>query len=209
MGSVVRYLATVAIAAIITLSAFYLMHRLIDHDAAAAVSPPPLTSIYFGPVEIPDEPNPDPRVRPEPPERQEPPPPSRVTAQVEKIDRAIDIERTLEPAPGANRIYTGGFTGGPGGASGSASARPVAAVPPPYPREAALQGLEGWVRVAIEIDAAGRVRDVEVLEADPRGVFDQAAVQAVRRWTWKPAIIDGKPTAQRVVQELTFELDES
>lgn len=207
MGSVVRYLAMVAIAAIITLSAFYLMHRLIGHDAAAPVQPPAVTRIHFGPVDIPDEPDRTRRERPEKPERQEPPPASAVIARVKQIERPIDIELLLKPAPDATRVYTASFSNSPSG--DSATARPIATVPPPYPRKAALDGIEGWVRLAIEIDARGRVRDVQVLEATPRGVFDQAAIQAVRGWTWKPAIIDGKPHAQRVTQELSFELDDA
>jgi protein TonB len=52
------------------------------------------------------------------------------------------------------------------------------------------------------------VRDVEVLAAEPRGYFEQAAIRAVQRWSWKPAMIDGQPRAQRVIQELTFDLDD-
>lgn len=207
MASAFRYLVTVTLAAFITLSAFYLMHRLIDDDTAAPVSRDAVTVIRFGPVDIPEAPEPD---RPEPPpepEPQEPPPRTNVIATTEPIDRPVDIDRSLTPTPGPEPIYQATFPSRSG--RDSATARPVAAVPPPYPREAAMNGIEGWVRLAVDIDERGRVRDVEVLSAEPRGVFDQAAVQAVRRWSWKPAIVDGEPRAQRVVQELTFELDEA
>lgn len=205
MASVIRYLATVSLAAIITLSAFYLMHRLIDHEGAAPVSLPSVTSIRFGPVDIPEPPAPDRRTPPDKPERQDPPPSNALVTQVEPIERQLELERSPKPGPGSAGIYQASF---PGPVQGkNASARPVAATPPPYPREAAISGIEGWVRVAVDIDARGRVRDVQVLAAEPSGVFEQAAEQAVRRWTWRPAVVDGQPRAQTVVQELAFDLD--
>ncbi|WP_376691918.1 energy transducer TonB [Wenzhouxiangella sp. EGI_FJ10409] len=207
MTSVLRYLATVALAAVVTLSAFYLMHRLIDHEGTAPVSHPPVTSIRFGPVDIPDPPEDKVREMPEKPEPQEPLPTNDVIAEVEQIDRSLDIEASRNPTRDSVAVYTADFAN-PSARNNSGGARPVATVPPPYPREAALNGIEGWVRVSVEIDAHGRVGDVRVLEAEPRGVFDQAAIQAVRRWTWKPAIVDGQPRAQTVVQELAFDLDQ-
>lgn len=61
---------------------------------------------------------------------------------------------------------------------------------------------------AVEVDARGRVLGVRVLD-EPRGIFEQTAIDAVRRWSWKPAIIDGRPSTQTVVQELNFQLDAS
>lgn len=205
MASVVRYLITVALAAFITLSAFYLMHRLIDHEAAAPIDPPPVTSIHFGPIDIPEPPDSERPQPPEKPERQEPPPSNAVVSGFEPINRPLDIDASTRPGPESLQVFEATL-GSPGSGSGR-KARPVAAVPPPYPRKAALEGIEGWVRVAVDIDAQGRVRDVRVIEAEPRGFFEQAAVGAVRRWSWHPAVIDGRPQAQTVVQKLVFELD--
>jgi len=207
MNAFLRYLTTVALAALITLSAFYLMHRLIDNDGAAPVSPPAVTVIRFGPVDIPEPPAEEVRKKPEKPEKREPPPETQIARNEQTIDRPVDIERSLQPGREGHPVLKGTFEALTRGDSGEA--RPVAAMPPPYPREAALEGIEGWVRIAVEIDEHGRVRDVEVLAAEPRGYFEQAAIRAVRRWSWEPAVIDGQPRAQRVVQELTFELDET
>lgn len=207
MVSVVRYLSLLALATVITLSAFYLMHRLIDQDAAAPASPPPVTMIRFGPIDIPEPPEPD---RPEPPERpepKEPPPSSRVIAEFEPIERTMDLEPSDSALADPVSVLQGTFQ--PPGQTDSRNARPVATVPPPYPRDAALNGIEGWVRMAIEIDAAGRVVDVRVIQAEPAGVFEQTAVRAVRRWTWKPAVVGGEPQAQTVLKELTFRLDDN
>lgn len=55
-------------------------------------------------------------------------------------------------------------------------------VEPDYPRNAAARRLPGWVDVAFAVDASGRTREVRVVGAEPPGVFDEAALAAVRRW---------------------------
>jgi protein TonB len=54
-------------------------------------------------------------------------------------------------------------------------------VEPDYPRNAAARRLPGWVDVAFAVDASGRTREVRVVGAEPPGVFDEAALAAVRR----------------------------
>ena len=56
----------------------------------------------------------------------------------------------------------------------------------PYPPEAEAQGLEGAVLLLVEIDEAGVVTDVQVLEPAGHG-FDEAAVAAVRQFRFHPA----------------------
>jgi TonB family protein len=53
---------------------------------------------------------------------------------------------------------------------------------PNYPRNAAARRLAGWVDVSFTVEASGRTRDVQVAGAEPAGVFEEAAVAAVRRW---------------------------
>ncbi len=55
-------------------------------------------------------------------------------------------------------------------------------VEPAYPRNAMARRVSGWVEVNFSVDAAGRTRDVRVRNAEPPGVFDDAALAAVRRW---------------------------
>lgn len=70
------------------------------------------------------------------------------------------------------------------------AARPAGAPPPGqgdqpapiYPEQARIDGLEGYVEVAFEVDGNGRVRDAEVTLAMPRGEFERAALAAVRQW---------------------------
>ena len=52
--------------------------------------------------------------------------------------------------------------------------------------------IEGYVKVAYDVSVDGSVTNVRVVESDPPGVFDEAAVAAVRTWRFHPAIDDGK-----------------
>ena len=78
--------------------------------------------------------------------------------------------------------------------------------PPRYPYQAERRAIEGWVRVSFRITETGTVEDVEVLESEPPGIFDQAAVSAVYRWRFKPRIRNGQAVAGRAEQVVDFKL---
>ena len=53
----------------------------------------------------------------------------------------------------------------------------------------------------------GNVRDPVVVEAQPPGIFDGAAIQAALKFKYKPKIVDGEPVAVLGVRnKITFEL---
>lgn len=84
---------------------------------------------------------------------------------------------------------------------------PVVRVNPIYPSGAAQRGIEGYATIKFTIGPSGNVTDAEVIGSDPPGVFDRAALKAIRRWRYDPKLVDGRPVArpnQRVT--LTFEL---
>ena len=81
---------------------------------------------------------------------------------------------------------------------------------PIYPRRALTRGLEGFVLLEFVVTETGSVRDPVVLEAQPPGVFNRAAIQAVLKFKYKPKIVDGEPVAVSGVQnKITFELQPS
>ena len=77
---------------------------------------------------------------------------------------------------------------------------------PRYPSEAQKKRLEDQVVVRYIIGTNGRVKDVEIIDHAKEKMFDDAAVEAIRRWRFRPLIKDGK--AMEVVHELAvnFEL---
>lgn len=68
---------------------------------------------------------------------------------------------------------------------------PLVRVNPEYPRKALERGIEGWVHVRFTITAAGTVKDLVVVDSEPKGVFDEAASKAVLRWRYNPRVENG------------------
>tara|TARA_R110002073_G_scaffold92783_1_gene217303 strand:- start:6528 stop:7661 length:1134 start_codon:yes stop_codon:yes gene_type:complete len=79
-------------------------------------------------------------------------------------------------------------------------AAPLRRAQPLYPVDAAEQGLEGVVLVQFSVNEDGGIEDAEVLASLPRGVFDRAAMRAVERWRYSPAVRDGVPVRREAIQ---------
>ncbi len=79
--------------------------------------------------------------------------------------------------------------------------------PPSFPSRARSLGQTGKVTVSFVVDVDGSVQDVSVVESAPPGVFDDAALDAVRTWRFEPGRDGGNPVAVRVRQTLAFELE--
>lgn len=65
--------------------------------------------------------------------------------------------------------------------------QPISNARIPYPQRAEAQQVEGRVVLAITIMPDGSVRDVRVVNAKPSGYFEDAAVQSVARWRYRPS----------------------
>ena len=64
---------------------------------------------------------------------------------------------------------------------------PVSRIDPEFPREAISAGADaGKVRAKMTIDASGEVSRVEILEANPRRIFDRAVVKTLSQWKFSP-----------------------
>jgi protein TonB len=77
---------------------------------------------------------------------------------------------------------------------------------PRYPTAAMRANQEGWVELSFTITPSGDVSDVKVVDAQPRHVFDRAAIDAVSRWKYQPATQDGTPVASTKRQRIEFKL---
>lgn len=83
---------------------------------------------------------------------------------------------------------------------------PLVRIPADYPRRALLNEIEGFVVLRFIVTETGSVADPEILRSEPPGVFDSAALRAVRRWKYQPQIRDGKPTRVVSITKIGFEL---
>ena len=90
----------------------------------------------------------------------------------------------------------------------NSDARATQVTNPIYPQSARARGIEGYVILEITINDRGALTDVKVLSSKPEGIFDQVAIDAVRRWTFKPAVSGGKSFETKIKQKVNFELNE-
>jgi periplasmic protein TonB len=77
----------------------------------------------------------------------------------------------------------------------------------PYPAEARRLLVAGSVVVRLTIDADGRVVRVSVVSGPGHGL-NEAAVDALKNFRFRPATRGGKPTATQIVYTYTFSLQD-
>lgn len=82
--------------------------------------------------------------------------------------------------------------------------QPLSAPAPRYPAQALRRGEQGTVLVSAEIGPDGVPSAVEVARSSGSRLLDRAAVDAVRRWRFRPAMADGRPTSGRVQVPISF-----
>lgn len=116
----------------------------------------------------------------------------------------------LDVLPDAGRpviALTGPSMETPAGADKAAT--PLVRIEPKYPPTAARDGINGWVQLRFNIAADGRVTDVRVLAAEPRRVFEQEAIRALKNWKYQPKLENGRAVAQSDQEvQLDFRLDQ-
>lgn len=84
--------------------------------------------------------------------------------------------------------------------------RPVAQTPIPYPARAKAAGVTGYVVLSLLIGPTGQIEKVKVLESQPSGVFDDAAVAGVQTWRFEPASYRGENVRVWARQRVRFDL---
>ncbi|MEQ8275639.1 MAG: energy transducer TonB [Deltaproteobacteria bacterium] len=94
-----------------------------------------------------------------------------------------------------------------GAAPADTNAVPVVRVEPITPRRAQVEGIEGWCLVKFDISTTGATQNVKA-SCQPRGIFERATETAVKKWKYKPKVVDGKALLQRGLKvKLSFKLD--
>mgnify|MGYP000503876593 CR=1 FL=1 len=77
---------------------------------------------------------------------------------------------------------------------------------PEYPSSARRKGVEGRVVLNLLIDEDGNVAKAKVVESQPPGVFDEAALAAARSWRFSPARYQGQAVKTWARQPVPFRL---
>lgn len=81
-------------------------------------------------------------------------------------------------------------------------------LPASYPLRARRLGIEGWVKVAFIVTTEGRVRDINVVAAEPKGVFESSVTRSVSQYRFKPGIVGGSAVEVHVITTIRFKMEE-
>ena len=185
----------------ITAGLLYLMNYLIDISEAVEDPRPPIrlapwvSNIVETPIAA-IEKRPD-RI----------PPPDVIPNPVENTnadDKVTGIGRWPTAADPVREFLTPTVFGYPDGALIN-----IISVRPNYPASASNRGIEGQVIVRFDVSEMGTVINVVVVESSNR-LFDRSAIEAAKKFRFKPKVIDGVPQISFNVQRLfTFEMEQN
>lgn len=206
----VRMVVAAMVAVGITFGLFLFMYKLISMGSGERKELDAIAGIHFGPVEIPDDIVERSRRKPKkPPPPKDPPPPPRM--QVSKVDQTVqqmpqmDMPQIDVPMLGGAGMFIGNFEQVDKTAEGDII--PIVRINPIYPREAAMKGIEGWVKIEFTITEVGTVKSPKVIDSKPARVFNREAVRAILKWKFKPRVIDGVAVERRATQTIDFTLE--
>jgi periplasmic protein TonB len=186
----------------VTFLLYWLMSALVAAGVNAMTEAPKGRIVDF--VRVPDPP----QLRTEQPKPEKPPKPE-VAPEAPKMQNEMvkPLGNTVDI--GSMGVDTGLAVDTSAGLSASdGEYLPIVKVAPDYPSRAQSLGIEGWVLLKFTVTVTGAVKDPVVVDAEPAGVFDKAALKAVLRFKYKPRVVDGVPKEVPGVEHLiTFEID--
>lgn len=201
----VRMILSILFGGLIAFALFVVMAELIANSGRPADKVPDLPIIDIV-MDTPED-STQTRQRVPPP----PPPPPATPPKIQPVEPDTEDANTDGMSFNMPNVDVGGAAvdiGGVGAMQRDGEATPIVRIEPKYPVQAARDGKEGWVRLSFTINEVGGVEDVEVIDAEPKRVFDREAKRALRKWKYKPNILDGKPTKQfNMKVQLDFKLD--
>jgi protein TonB len=205
-----RVLASGLVAAAITFVLFLFMYELISMGSDQRVQLEAISGIHFGPVDIPDEVATKSRreTRKPAPPREPPPQPRMRVASVERIVPDLpemDMPELDVPLSAGAGVFMGNFRQVDRAAEGDII--PIVRISPVYPRDAAINGIEGWVKLEFTITETGTVRSPKVVDSMPPRVFNREAIRAILKWKFKPRVVNGVAVERRATQTIDFTLE--
>jgi protein TonB len=147
----------------------------------------------------------------EPPEEPEPEPePEPMPEESADLDLGIDLGDLTAGTGGGFIMEIPKFAmkGGddPFGGDLDAPPSPVSKLPPTYPSALLKKGIGGRVLVTCEVDETGSVTRASIKQSSGKAELDQAALQAVNKWKFKPATKGGRKIKATCTVPFNFEV---
>lgn len=197
-----RLLIGIPLAAAVTFGLFVLMDHLVEQEQAHLEEETPTVAISIGREVEDTETELKRRLPPRPHKAEVLKEPDIVINRPNRpTDRNIPVSLQVEPEIDPTQLGSG---------PANQDETPIVRVAPQYPTRALDSGTEGWVIVQFDIMKSGQVDpdSVVVVDSHPRRVFDRSAINAVKKWKYRPKTVNGEPVRREGIQvQLTFDLE--
>ena len=209
-----RFFPALAGALLITVAVFLFMQSLIERGKDEGVQIAVYTDVEVFRQEREEEPEPEEDTAQEPSAepamdtmdimQASPPTPQAATnLELPALDLGVgdlNIQAVGDSWSGPLAAGTVNMGGGGADAQGYIEVIPFNTRRPNVPEVAWQNKINGWVLVAFSVTAQGRTRNVRVLDARPRGVFEEKVVAAVEDWQYRVSF-SGKASGDVVLTQ--------
>ncbi|WP_342608680.1 energy transducer TonB [Vibrio tritonius] len=193
-----RLLLATPLAAIIAFGLFACMALMVNNGVQRA--PKKSDPVRFNMVMLEQEQAVQRRQRAVPPQPQAPTPPDQSSTNRRPMTTAAssNVSPAKVPSLGLDTAINGLAISAPkfGDFGVNLQAMPLYRVEPQYPMRALKRNIEGYVVMSFTIDETGRPIDIQVVEANPRHMFEREARRALKSWKYQPKVADGKAVTQ-------------
>ena len=79
---------------------------------------------------------------------------------------------------------------------------------PAYPARALRQRAEGTVLLEVQVLSSGQSGEIKLQSSSGSTLLDEAAINAVKTWRFRPAEVNGRPVAQWINVPITFRIQD-
>lgn len=198
-----RYVFSIVIGTLVTLSLLFIMHLLILYGEDAVQKERTRHNLEFVRVKRNESLSTEDFTPEKPPKPPETPP----EAPPQDMDNVDPDAPTINVAAPTMAIDSN--IGGPGGMNiAEGDYLPIVRVAPVYPARALSRGLEGYVDLSFTVTSAGTVRD-PIIMFSTSSLFNRAATNAVLKFKYKPRVVDGVPVdVPNVKTRITFRIED-
>lgn len=140
--------------------------------------------------------------RPKPEKRPPPPPDIELKQETTMVRPNLDIELPNFSVP---TDFSGAFLGNLDNLGKTSSALiPMVKVQAQCPLQAIQGGINGTIQIYLIVNPNGKVSNARVVRDTNNKIFNKQALKAIRRWQFKPKIINGIPVEQAGEIEMEF-----
>ncbi len=195
--------------AVFTLGLFWVMHRMVSGPAELQRLDQDRAVVDFVRLKQDSQTELKGRRKPEPPKPQKPKLPQESVSQQDVPMQQIPfkVPQVTPDLSLSQQSLLGDAVVGLG--FGDSDVIPLVRMNAVYPQRALRQKIEGFVIARLQITPEGTVESVDIIEAQPRGVFEREAIRALYKYKFKPKMENGRPVAQTATQTIEFKLGDS